>query len=138
MLSIDLSAIAVFFIVWMLLVVLSKVFFNPLRRVMEERKRRIEANREAAEKAFEMSERQSLQVEEKLKEARAAAQATVEEFKRQGLEEKERILGEMSTDCRRRIEEAKKRLAWQVESLKRELESQSKQLAESIEKRILN
>lgn len=137
MLSIDVSLIVVFFIVWILVAVLTRAFFNPLRKVMDEREAKIERNRKNAEKTLQTFEQESLQVEEKLKEARAKAQALREKLQQEGFREKEKILEETNRDCRSQVEAAKKTLEKKISSMKRKLESQSESLAERIEKRLL-
>lgn len=138
MLSIDASLIVVFLIVWVLVAILTKIFFNPLRKIRGERKAEIEKNKRAADAARESFEEKSLQIEEQLKEARAMAQAAREKYENEELKEKERLLEETHRQCRTQVEDAKKGLKSQLERLKKELESSSRLLAERIEKRILN
>lgn len=138
MLSIDISLIVVILTVWILLALLTRIFFKPLRKIMEERESRVKGNVEGKEEALETFERESLRVEEKLREARAAAQATKEKFQKQALKERERILEKIHRDCRSQVDAAKRRLEMQMKTLKKELASQSTQMAERIEKRILH
>lgn len=138
MLSIDISLIAVFLIVWILSAILSKVFFNPLRKVIGEREAKINKNRRAAEKTMQNFEQTSLQIEERVRGARALSQATKKEFEQKGLLEKERILGEANKEWRREVEKAKDKLKRQLESLKKELESRSKDFAQRIEQKLLD
>jgi len=138
MLNIDASLIVVFLTVWVLVAVLKKIFFNPLRKIMGERETKLEEDRKTADKASESFEQTSIQIEEQLRAARAMAKATREKFEHKGLKEKEHILEETNRSCRSQIEEAKEKLNRQLESLKKELEYSSKRLAERIEQRLLN
>ncbi len=73
MLQIDPSIILVFAIVWILVLVLTKTVFNPIRRVMRDRDEGIRADREAGEQA-EREYTDGLQkIEDDVKKARAAA-----------------------------------------------------------------
>ncbi len=75
MLQIDPSIILVFAIIWILVLVLTKTVFNPIRRIMHDREDGIASDREAgvqAERAYEDSLRK---VEDEIKQARAAAYA---------------------------------------------------------------
>ena len=137
MLSIDVSLIVVFFIVWILMAILTKVFFNPLRKVMRERDARIERSRKGAEETLRIFEEKSIQVEKKLKEARAEAQSLREKLEQEGFKEKEKILEETNRGCRSQVEAAKKNLENQINTLKKKLESKSESLAERIEKRLM-
>ncbi len=138
MLNIDASLIVVFLTVWVLIAVLTKIFFNPLRKIREEREAKFEENRKSLDKALESFEQTSIQIEEQLRAARVVAQTTREKFEHEGLKEKERLLEGTNKACRSQIEEAKEKLNRQLESLKKELESSSKRLAERIEQRLLN
>ncbi len=138
MIEIDASLFIVFAIVWILVFVLSKIFFKPLQRVMNERKSRIKGDRETFEKSMAAYEQKVNEIEEKLKEAKNQALRLKEKYEREALKKREQILTEISTETRNQIEEAKKQLEKQVKSLKEELESETKRLAESIEQRLLN
>jgi F-type H+-transporting ATPase subunit b len=137
MLSIDVSLIVVFFIVWILVAVLTKAFFNPLRKVMGEREAKIQGNRKSTEDTLRTFEEEFHRIEEKLEEARAEAQSLKEKLQQEGFREKEKILEETNRDCRSQVETAKETLEKQISSLKKKLESQSEGLAERIEKRLL-
>lgn len=138
MLSIDISLIIVFFIVWILLAVLTKVFFNPLRKVMGSRQDQLHRDKQATEAALKSFEQESLKVEEQLQEAKAIAQTLREKLKEEGQKRKERILDKTNADYRSQIDTARDQLSRQIKTLKRELEVQSQSLAEQIEKRLLS
>jgi len=138
MLKIDASLFVIFLIVWILVFVLTKIFFKPLQRVRRERESRITGSREAFQKSMETYEHTVSEVEEKLKAAKNKAQKLKEKFELEALKERERMLTEISAETRNQVDEAKKQLEKQVQSLKEELESETMSLAERIEKRLLN
>jgi len=138
MLEIDATFLVTFIIVWILVIVLTKVFYNPVRRTVQSRKTKLDEDRKATEKALENYEKTIIEIEEKLKKAQAAAQATQDKFGQEAIQEKERMLEEISTECRNQIEGAKKELALQLEKLKKDLDSQSRTLAKRIEERLLH
>jgi len=138
MISIDASFIAVFFMVWILVVFLTRVFFNPLRKIMTERKIKIETNLQAADKDSKSLEQISLQIEESLKTARVKSQALREKFEQEGLKEKQRILDEVNMACRNEVEAAKVKLERQIRDIKKEMEAKSRNFALEIEKKLLN
>ena len=138
MISIDASFIAVFFMVWILVVFLTRVFFNPLRKIMTERKIKIETNLQAADKDSKSLEQISLQIEESLKAARIKSQALREKFEQEGLKEKQRILDEVNMACRNEVEAAKVKLERQIRDIKKEMEAKSRDFALEIEKKLLN
>ncbi len=138
MLSVDWSLIVVFVIVWILLVILTKIFFNPLRKVVRDREEGIEGNRRAADKAIAEYEQILQKIEKDIKEAKTCASLTREKFEKEALKEKEKILSRVSQECQDQVREAKKELKQQVEALKHELDAESGLLAEKIEKRFLH
>jgi F-type H+-transporting ATPase subunit b len=138
MLSIDFGLIVIFAIVWILVLVLNKVYFRPVLRIMGKRDRVIGRDRTAAREAMEKYEEGVARIEGALKSARLSARETRERFEREAQKEKEAILAEVSHECRTQVEQAKKELGEKVEQLKKELEPQGQELAEKIEKRLLH
>jgi len=137
MLSIDASVIVIFFLVWILLYILTKIFFNPLRKVMRERDKKILDNRQSAEKAFEKYEQSIREIEEKLKNARIASYATRDQFENDAVKEKERLISEVADEVRAQVDGAKIEMDERIAKLKKDLDKISQTLAKDIEKKIL-
>ena len=137
MLQIDTSLIVVFLVVWILIAVLSKVFFKPLRIVREERESKMEENQKAVDSALEAFDRESLRIEEQLRGAKVMAESTRTDLENEGLKERVRILEEANRECRNLISEAKQELNRQLGALKKELDARSQHLAERVERRLL-
>jgi F-type H+-transporting ATPase subunit b len=138
MLSIDASFIAVFLIVWILVIVLSKVFFKPVLRLIAGRNVRIKADVDGARNALAVAEQDLQEIESRLKTARAEAAAVREAAEAQALKDKARMIDELGEDCRAQILKAKQELARETGRLKGELRSQTELLAEKIEERLLH
>lgn len=137
MLSINATAIVVFLVVWILVLVLTRVFFKPILRVLDERSGRIARDKAAADEALEATNRDLRRVEEGLKEARAAADAIRNSAETEALNEKSRLVREVQAEGRAEVEKAKEELLREMETLKKELEARAAEIAETIEKRIL-
>jgi len=137
MLQIDVSLIVVFLIVWVLVFFLSRLFFNPLRKIMQERNDKVQGGSEAHRKSTETYEQTVNEIEESLKSARALSRQAKENIEREAAAERERLLAEISKESRHKVEEAKKQLEKQIIGLKRKLESEASGLAERIERRLL-
>jgi F0F1-type ATP synthase membrane subunit b/b' len=132
------NVIVVFVIVWILVFVLTRLFFNPVRRVRDARRKEIQGNRKAYEEAL-ASHRKSIQeIEEALKQAKAAAESARETLMAEGLQERNRLLTEMSAEYRSQVEKARADLDQTIIGLKRKLEAEASALAETIEKKFLN
>ncbi len=138
MLAVDATLIIVFFIVWVLLLALKKVFFKPLRDIMARREETIAQNLKAGEEAKTQFEGNIVKIEESLKAARLSAKETQERFIADALREKERMLSQIGQECRAKVNEAKKQLEQKVDELKADLAAESKMLSEKIEKRLLD
>jgi F-type H+-transporting ATPase subunit b len=138
MLSIDLSVIVIFVIVWILVLVLSKVYFKPLLRVMGKRDNQIQQDQDAAQKALDEYAATLEKIQEDINAAKTSARQTREEWAREAQREKERMIEEVSQECRQQIQKAHCELDEKVELLKKELEPRSQDLAERIAEKFLN
>jgi len=138
MLSVDISSIVVFIIVWVLVIVLTRIFFKPLTRVIGERERRIEEDRQAGESASREHEELIQKIEDDVKQTRSAALATRQSLEKEAREKKDLLLEEVSRECRDKVNRARTELSEQVEALKAELEADSVRLAGQIEKKLLD
>lgn len=138
MLEIDGSLFVVFAIVWILLAVLKKLYFKPVKSIVDTRNNEVEGNLKISQDALENHEKNIAEIEQKLKAARAAARVTKLNFISEAQKEKEKIVAEMAKESRMRVNKAKEELDAQLESLKQELEAESKILSVKIEKRLLD
>jgi F-type H+-transporting ATPase subunit b len=137
MIEIDASFIAIFIIVWILVFVLSRVFFNPLRKIMEERKDKVKGRQEAFRESTEVYEKTVYEIEERLKSARILSEQTKDNLKHEALKERERMLEDISTEYRSQVKKAQEKLEKQTTSLRMELGAEAELLAERIEQKLL-
>lgn len=135
--SINGTAIVIFLIVWILVLVLTRVFFKPVLRILDERSGRIAKDRAAAAAALGSYENDLRRVEESLKEARAAGEAIRSMAETEALKEKSRLVREVQAEGRAEVEKAKQELRLEMDALKKELDARTAEIAETIEKRIL-
>ncbi|OGD19772.1 MAG: hypothetical protein A2W03_17365 [Candidatus Aminicenantes bacterium RBG_16_63_16] len=138
MLSLDANLVIVFAVVWILVFVLSKLFFNPVRRVRDQREAGIKADRQARQQALDSYERSLAEIEASLKDAKAAAESARSLLEQEALKEKSKLLAEVSAECRRQVEQARADLELVTRELQGSLERDASNLAEQIEKKLLN
>lgn len=138
MLDIDATILVTFVLVWILVVVLSRVFFKPVSRIIGERTARIEKAKDETEKALAACEQDIKRIEDSLKEARAAAAGVREKAELEALKEKARIIQEIQQACRAQVDEAKGELDERVADLKKELDAATAGLSDEIERRVMN
>lgn len=137
MLSLNATVLVVFAIVWILVLILTRIFFKPILRILDERAARIAKDKDAAENARQSYEADLKRIEDGLKEARAAAEAIRNNAETEALKDKSRLVREVQAEGRAEVERAKAELARQTEALKKELETRTAEIAESIEKKVL-
>jgi F0F1-type ATP synthase membrane subunit b/b' len=138
MLSLDANLVIVFIIIWVLVFVLSKLFFNPVRRVRDRRENGIAADRKAQQQALEAYEKSLADIDASLKKARAAAESVRGLLEQDALKEKNKLLTEISAECRHQVEQARSELERTAHELKGKLADDASSLAEQIEKKFLN
>ena len=109
MLAIDLTFIVIFLLVWILVLVLTRVFFKPVGRILEKRHDRESADREAARAALAAGERDLRRIEDELREARATSERLREELEAQALAEKARLVADVQADAREQDREGQGR-----------------------------
>ncbi len=137
MIDIDASFIAIFIIVWIMVFVLSRLFFNPLRKIMEEREAKVKGRQEGFQESTEVYEKTVCEIEERLTSARLLSEQTKDNLKHEALKERERMLEEISTEYRSQVEKAQEKLEKQTTSLRKELGAEAMLLAERIEQKLL-
>src|SRR5512143_2310168 len=137
MLSINATVLVVFAIVWILVLILTRIFFKPILRILDERAARIAKDHEAAEGARRAYEADLKRIEDGLKEARAAAESIRSAAEADALKDKSRLVREVQAEGRAEIEKAKAELLRETEALKKDLDRRTEEIAETIEKRII-
>ena len=137
MLKIDATALVVFAVVWILVLVLTRIFFKPLLRILDERAARIARDKGAAAGSREAYDSDLRRIEDGLKEARAASDGIRAAAETEALKEKSRLVREVQAEGRAEVERAKAELQSEMEALKKELEKRTAEIAESIEKKVL-
>lgn len=138
MLDIDISSVVIFAIIWILLFVLKKVFFNPLQKVRAERDALINQNKMAAAKSKEDYEQTLSEIEEQIKKARMDAVDSRNKLEKDAQEKKEELIADVSKESKKMVEKGKADLEEQMKILFKEMEAKSETFAKNIEKRLLH
>lgn len=138
MLSIDLTFAVIFLLVWVLVLILSRVFFKPVGRMMEERGSRSRENKEAARKALDALTQDLRKIEESLKEAKAASDKIRESLEIEALKERTRLLSDLHAESRRQVEKAREEITEEIGRLKSELAGEIERLSGEVERKVLN
>jgi len=137
MLQIDASLLVTFFVVWILVFVLSKVFWKPMSRITGERDALLAADREASRRGGEAYEKSLQDVAAAMKTARAAADKARDDIEADALRGKSRLLAETGAVSKDRLEKARAQVRDEIARLRSELAVEAERLAGDIEKRLL-
>jgi F-type H+-transporting ATPase subunit b len=123
----------------LLTVYLKQVFFKPMAKILEERRRQTEGVRELAQRAFEAADKKKSEFDRALDLARAQINQENEALRRQWAEEQAQVIARVRAEAGEQIEQAKREIAGEVETAKGELgaavERLSKQIVESLSRR---
>jgi F-type H+-transporting ATPase subunit b len=138
MLSVNATILVTFALVWILFFFLSKSFFKPVRRILDERSARIEKAKAETQAALDAYDKGLREVEEELKKARAASAEIWDRSELEALKEKSRIVQDMQAESLAQVEKAKQELERHVERLKKDIDARTDEIAADIERRILN
>ena len=138
MLSIDFTFAVIFLLVWVLVLILSRVFFKPVGRMMEERGSRSRENKEAARKALDALTQDLRKIEESLKEAKAASDKIRESLEIEALKERTRLLSDLHAESRKQVEKAREEINGEIGRLKSELAGEVERLSGEVERKVLN
>jgi F0F1-type ATP synthase membrane subunit b/b' len=138
MLSIDATVLVTFAVVWILVLILSRVFFKPMNRILGERTAGLERARIETETTLAGCEEDLRRIEERLGKAQAASEALWEQTEAQAIKEKSRLIQDLQAETRAQVQAATRELEREVERLKKELDARSGELSEDIAQRILN
>lgn len=132
-----LRALPTFFLVLVLHFYVKKMFFQPLEKVLAERRAATEGAREAAEAGFAKAAKLAADYEQALRVARADIAREREELRKKLLEEQAHAIAEAKVSLRTEIEEAQRQIAQEAETARAVLRAESERLASRIVERMV-
>ena len=138
MLEIDGTVVITFAVLWILVLILNKIFFKPLQKVRADRDSLLRGDRDGARAAVEACASSLQGVDQALRDARKAAERLRSELEVEAIREKSRLLAEAGAAAKEEIEKARGEIEGQISGLKAELRVQAEDLAERIERRLLS
>jgi F0F1-type ATP synthase membrane subunit b/b' len=111
---------------------LKKVFFLPVAKILEERRKATDGVRELSQRAFEAADKRSSEFETALQLARADMAQGNEARRRQWDQEEAEAIAAAHAQAQSRIEAAKHQIRADVEQAETELQAQVEPLSEQI------
>ena len=132
-----LSVIWVILFVLLLAVILDRLLFKPLTRVMDERQARVKSAVDLATISAERSKAAAAEFNRQTGAAQAEVYRQMDEMRRAGLEGRAELLGRTREEVAGAIETARARIAAQAEQAGAELDRQADDLADAVVERVL-
>ncbi len=116
---------------------LKRVLFNPLAKVLEERRKATEGVRELAQRASEEAGKKTSEFEHALHIARAQIHQEHEALRRKWADEQAAELARARAEADHKIEQARRDMAEQIERAQAQLNTQVESLSEHIASSLL-
>jgi F-type H+-transporting ATPase subunit b len=132
-----LSVVWVIFFVLLLTVVLDRLLFKPLLRVMEERQRAVSSARELAERSANEARLAAAEFDRRTGEARADLYRQMDEMRRAAMDERATILSQTRAEAEAEIGAASAKLQAEAEEARRRLSADADALGAAVAERIL-
>ena len=137
MIQIDLTLLVTFAVVWILVFVLTRIFWRPMMKAIDDRKAHLQGDQDSARANTAAVEDGFRRIDASLKAARIAADRAREELEVEALKEKSRLLAEVGASAKLQTDQAKAELQDELTRLRAELEGKAGDLASQIEARLL-
>jgi len=137
MLQIDLTVLVTFFVIWILVFVLTRIFWRPMMKAIDDRKAHLRGDQDSARANTAAVEDGFRRIDASLKAARTAADRAREELEVEALKEKTRLLAEVGAAAKAQTDQAKAELQDELARLRAELEGKAGDLASKIETKLL-
>ena len=133
----DLSVVWVIFFVLLLTILLDRLLFKPILRVMGEREAAIRSARELAERSASEARAATAEFEQKTAAARTEIYRQMDEMRRTATIERTETLARTRAEAEAQIAEASARLAAEAEEARRKLTAEADALGAAVAERIL-
>jgi F-type H+-transporting ATPase subunit b len=133
----DGSLVFVLILFIIFVVVMNRILFRPIGRVLDERETLIESSENEARAAQRRYEAKLADYEATIRQARADSYRRTEQQRAAALDERRRLIEEAKQHAREEIERAKTEIESQVAQARRALERETRAIAERISQTVL-
>ena len=132
------SAIPTFVLVWILYAYVSKVFYAPVRKALDERHAATAGLRKKADEHIALAERKTAEYEDALKASRAELYKHQEEERNAAMTQRAAILQTARDKAQEKVQQARQQIQAETAEAKVSLERQSEEMATWIANAVLN
>ncbi|MGA9751901.1 MAG: ATP synthase F0 subunit B [Acidobacteriota bacterium] len=118
-------------------ILLNKVFFQPVQRVLEERKKRVRESGTLSDQSKDVLTKRFTEYEQAVLEAHRKATHLKEQARNEAYEYRSSVLGEVKAEVGKELQRAEGELTENVSAVKRDLEGQIPQFAKALASKLL-
>ncbi len=137
MLELNSSFVFVFLLIWGLMIVLNRIFFRPVGRILDEREARVKGDSEKLDSLVREIEEKTRRVEVMIADARDESFRIREGWIRKGEEFRETLIENAREKSARQFEEQMKRLETEIAAAQKQLESEVSVFSQKIKEAFL-
>jgi F-type H+-transporting ATPase subunit b len=137
MLELNSSFVFVFLLIWGLMIVLNRIFFRPVGRILDEREARVKDDSEKLDSLVREIEEKTRRVEVMIADARDESFRIREGWIRKGEEFRETLIENAREKSARQFEEQMKRLETEIAAAQKQLESEVSIFSQKIKEAFL-
>lgn len=137
MLSLDISFLFIVLLIWILMIVLDKIYYKPIGKIVGQRENKIEKDSASIEHMIADVENKTKNIEDVLKKARTDSMKLKENLIKKNEEKIERLISEENENLKRRFEESMKKLDEEIASAEKKLEMEIDNFSNEIKEKFL-
>jgi F-type H+-transporting ATPase subunit b len=115
-----------------LTIYLNSMYFSPMAKILDERRKQTEGSRELAKRAFELADKKTTEFERALQLARAEIGQENEALRRKWAGEQAETLAKARAEAEAKLDEAKAAMAIEIERAKTDLDVNVERLSTKI------
>ena len=137
MIKLDISILYIVGLFLLLVLILSRYFFKPLLKILEERRAMVVGPREEAQQSLKEVEELTQQRESALASTTAESKRLKDERVQEGRQEGDKIIASTRTEAERLLSSAEKEIKGMVQEVEKDLEGMSGNFAHKIAESLL-
>lgn len=137
MLDLDVSLFFISLLIWVLMIILDKIYYKPVGKILGQRENKIEKDSALIESMIAHVENKTKNIDDVLKKARTDSMKLRENLIRKNEEKIERLISEENENLKRRFEESMKKLDEEIASAEEKLGKEVEEFSNEIKEKFL-
>ncbi len=137
MLDLDVSLFFISLLIWVLMIILDKIYYKPVGKIIGQRENKTEKDSALIESMIADVENKTKNIEDVLRKARTDSMKLKEDLIKKNEEKIERLVSEEKENLKRRFEESMKKLDDEIFSAEEKLEKEVEEFSNEIKEKFL-